>query len=440
VDLLDEGAGPGEGCSAGNAGTLGISAPNRRLTTPPFLYTAPQWLLRAPSAEGPAEQNRFCNRQTFLDACFWLWGISYLRLLLTHKCDGIPFMKEWQRRTAEEREAIAIASKQEGVDAFVIAGRLVPVFGKPVAGSYTSKAVGGVRLSPEECLEHEPCLQGAMDAGLISEGYWYATDGHGDCRSYVRKLVDCSVRKYGMNTRFNACCDRIVVSNGRCVGVQLKAGEIISADAVVLANGSGAAPLASSAAVYIPVQALRGYSLTVPVRADATAPVPRGSMVTQPHEMYISRVNDADLGDCIRFAAYGELSPNWLKEPTPALIERLEKLVRLCVPNVEEMVDWSKRREWVGARPLSPDSNPIVGPTRVPGLFLNVGLSFNGWRQGTMMGVICAHGMAKGWDSTGIYKLIYSPQRWQPWRPSHLQQEEVPCLEELLLPFSNKNN
>lgn len=432
VRLIDERLSAGEGCSGGNAGTLGISAPARRLSTPSFFLKAPIWLCRAPTADGPPDNNRFTHRSTFLEPCFWLWGVAYLRLLLSHTTDKIPHEKDWERRNRDEVDAIDQASSHEGLSPFVVQGRLIPVFGAPVAGSYTASSVGGKLLTPHECLKYEPCLQEAVEAGLVSEGHWFAVDGHGDCKSYLRRLVTVLRERHQVQVEFGVPCRRLLVSGGKCFGVELASGERVEADAVVLANGSGAAPLAATAWLFMPVQALRGYSFTVPVRLDGAA-APRASIVTQPHEMYITRVQDADLGDSVRFAAFGEIAANWLSEPTPVMLERLEKLVRMCMPNVEEFCDWDKRKGWVGARPLSPDSNPIVGPTRVSGLYVNLGHSFNGWRVSAVSGMLCANGFAHGWDSNGRYNVLYSPQRFLPWRRAASQCHEVlPQLAELL--------
>eukprot|EP01062_Namystynia_karyoxenos_P066646 TRINITY_DN60555_c0_g1_i1.p1 TRINITY_DN60555_c0_g1~~TRINITY_DN60555_c0_g1_i1.p1 ORF type:complete len:524 (+),score=165.55 TRINITY_DN60555_c0_g1_i1:79-1650(+) len=435
VRLVDERHGPGEGCSGGNAGTLGVSAPSRRLSTPPFLLTAPAWLARGPTAEGPPALNKFCHRSTFLDPGFWLWGLSYLRLLAAHRRDAKPFQDEWLRRLSEERVALATAAEEEGLEAFEVTGRLVPVFGAPIAGSYASAAVGSKDLTPRGCLDYEPSLEGAVRQGLLSGGHWFEVDGMGDCRTYLQRLVRVLREKYRVRCDFGAACVELLVAGGRCRGARLQSGERVWADHVVLANGSGAAPLAASAGVYVPVQALRGYSFTIPVRTGGGAPPPRGCMVTQPHEMYISRMTDPDLGDCVRFAAYGELSANWLTQPSPVMLQRLEKLVRHCFPKVDEMVDWPRRREWVGARPLSPDSNPLVGPTRVPGLVVNAGHSFNGWRVGTLTGVLVANGMARGWERNRRYDLLFSPQRLLPRRlPPRPEHASLPSVGELRLP------
>ncbi len=41
--------------------------------------------------------------------------------------------------------------------------------------------------------------------------------------------------------------------------------------------------------------------------------------------------------------------------------------------------DVEKGTFWTGLRPMTPDSTPIVGPTRLPNLFLNTGHGTLGW-------------------------------------------------------------
>ena len=168
-----------------------------------------------------------------------------------------------------------------------------------------------------------------------------------------------------------------------------ESGEEIEADAVVRA-GACVAPLAASAGVYIPVQPLRGYSLTARVVEGAEAhaskaqteeqtraleearslfglvallPPPKRSVLTHltlaPSSLYVTR-----LGDELRFTCYGEFCPvraDGTGPPNEELQAALRELVEAEVPNVRELCIWDHAVPWCGARPLTPDCYPISG-------------------------------------------------------------------------------
>eukprot|EP00756_Hemistasia_phaeocysticola_P045349 Hpha_TRINITY_DN19103_c0_g1::TRINITY_DN19103_c0_g1_i1::g.94788::m.94788 len=120
VTLIEEQPSPAEGASRGNAGTLGVHMPARRLSTPAFFFSAPKWLARRPVAEGDLAVNKFCHPAVFRDPSFWWWGATFMRLLATHTADDIPFMAQWRERVREERRALEVVAGEEGIAAFEV--------------------------------------------------------------------------------------------------------------------------------------------------------------------------------------------------------------------------------------------------------------------------------------------------------------------------------
>ena len=101
--------------------------------------------------------------------------------------------------------------------------------------------------------------------------------------------------------------------------------------------------------------------------------------------------------------------------PTAALQRRLVDLVEHALPDVAAMCDLRDAVAWHGARPLTPDSHPLVGPTRVPGLFVNTGHSFNGWREACHSARLLA-ARVQGVPPAGgaEYAAAFSMRRFQP--------------------------
>ena len=84
--------------------------------------------------------------------------------------------------------------------------------------------------------------------------------------------------------------------------------------------------------------------------------------------------------------------------------------------NVATLCEWSEAVAWVGSRPLTPDCHPLTGSTHVGGLYLNVGHSFNGWREAVLSARVLGEQMGGGGGSVpAIAAKAYSVRRYQPW-------------------------
>ena len=221
---------------------------------------------------------------------------------------------------------------------------------------------------PAELVAREPhvkCAR-AVDVHVTSE------DGQGSCEAFTKGLARVCTQKHGTQFEVGVAAKRLVCdANGRCVGVEVErrrtddssapaATEVLKVDAVVLCAGACVAPLAASASLYVPVQPLRGYSLSATASSKASL---RHHITFSPNHLYAAR-----LGDTLRFSCYGELAPvraDGPGEPTAGLVARLRKLVEEEISNVSAICEWEGAVSWVGARPLTPDSYPLAGGTRV---------------------------------------------------------------------------
>ena len=314
-------------------------------------------------------------------------------------------------------------------------------------------AAGGRRTEARACLvQHEASL--APTSEHVDTCTFTAEDGQGSCSAFTRGLARATERQHGALIETSTAARALRLTHGpagsRVTGVILASGAEISADAVVLCAGASVAPLAWTAGVYVPVQPLRGYSLTADVQAapspspslqptcglgkgarsleeearglpssvalrptseplttmnarPATEPTAvtsvRSHVVFQPSSLYVTR-----LGAQLRFTCFGEMTPvrsDGPGEPDPVLQAALHELVEAEVPNVAELCDWPNAVAWVGARPLTPDCYPLSGPTRVAGLYVNAGHSFNGWREATLSACVLADRLVLGSSGEG---------------------------------------
>jgi D-amino-acid dehydrogenase len=130
----------------------------------------------------------------------------------------------------------------------------------------------------------------------------------------------------------------------------------------VLAAGIQSRDLAASAGIYLPLYPLKGYSLTMPIRAGDRAPE---ISVTD----FERKVLYARIGDSLRVAAMVDM----VGEDLSLDAKRIAGLTRQVRETMPHAADYEHLSPWAGLRPATPDSAPIIGATRYPNLWLNVG-------------------------------------------------------------------
>ena len=219
-------------------------------------------------------------------------------------------------------------------------------------------------LDASGCEGVEPAL--ARVRGKIVGGLRLPGDETGDCFRFTKALA-AEAQKLGVEFVFNCAIDEIELSLGRAVAV--RAGEQrFKADAIVCALGSYATGFLRPLGIDLPVYPVKGYSLTLPM-TDADA-APRSTVLDETYKVAITRFNER-----IRVGGMAELSGfNLALNP-----KRYDTLAMVVGDLFPEGGDISRAEFWTGLRPMTPDGTPLVGPSPVPGLWLNTGHGTLGW-------------------------------------------------------------
>jgi len=231
-------------------------------------------------------------------------------------------------------------------------------------------------LPPRGCVEVEPALAHAKVA--FTGGLHLPADETGDCQLFTQALAEHASRR-GVRFRFETAVEGLSVEGERMTGVATSAGPL-SADRYVLALAAGAVPLLAPHGIRLPIQPVKGYSVTLPVARFDRAP--RASVMDEHNKVAITR-----LGNRVRAAGTAELGAT----DTAAPPERFRMLLRSLRELFPDAAEFARPQYWAGLRPMTPDGPPILGRTPIGGLFLNVGHGSQGWSMACGSGRILAH-------------------------------------------------
>lgn len=235
------------------------------------------------------------------------------------------------------------------------------------------------RLGSRECRRLEPMLAPSVRGGVL------APDDHSvDPRLLLRALAAAGTRAGVTET---AGLAEEVLSpgpGGARLGVRLTDGRLLPADQVVLAAGCWGERVRVSEAVVPPLRPVKGQLLRARVPAGEPPLVDRTVRgLVRGFTTYL--VPRAD-GEVIIGATQEELGHD--TSLTVGGLWQVLRDARELVPGVSEL---EITETCVGLRPGSPDNEPLLGPTRLPGLHLATGH----FRHGVLLAPVTGEAMAQ---------------------------------------------
>jgi D-amino-acid dehydrogenase len=199
--------------------------------------------------------------------------------------------------------------------------------------------------------------------------------------------------KQGVTFRYGTKIKKLLHAGKQVDGVVTDSGTL-KADAYLVALGSYSPLLLKNVGIRVPVYPVKGYSITVPI-TDASG-APESTVMDETHKVAVTR-----LGDRIRVGGTAELAGYTLKLHD-ARRHTLEHVVSDLFPRGGDV---SRAEFWCGLRPMTPDGTPIVGPTRLPNLFLATGHGTLGWTMAAGTGRVMADvisGLKPAIDMSGL--------------------------------------
>ncbi|GAB5456567.1 MAG: D-amino acid dehydrogenase [Henriciella sp.] len=220
-------------------------------------------------------------------------------------------------------------------------------------------------LSWQDCVDREPALQGYT--GEAAGGLWIEGDEVGDAAQFSEQMVKHCEAAFGVRFAFNSDVTDIASRQHGKRKLTLSTGETEAFDAVVVCTGVAGTQLLNRLDIRLPIYPVMGYSLTAPLGVSP----PDVAVTDASYKIVFSRI-----GEHIRIAGFADFGIA-SEERRRQRIQDLIRTVRTLIPDV---ADYSKLQStWIGARPATPSSLPIVRQSKAPGVFLNMGHGMFGW-------------------------------------------------------------
>ncbi|WP_256664591.1 D-amino acid dehydrogenase [Pseudomonas sp. BAV 2493] len=355
VTLVDRHTDVAQETSFANGGQLSYSyvAP---LADPGVIGKLPQWLLRADSPL------RFKPR---LDLQQWRWCLGFLRA-----CNDAQV-----RRTIGEMLSLSYLSRDALDELLAVhpldfdlirTGKLVVYRSAAALSAAAPMVEWQCELGADQqimdsagCVDLEPSLQSV--GGQLAGGIYTPGEATGDCHRFCQALQGLLTGLPNVQMALGREVRALVSEGQQVIAVRTDQGDI-PADTVVVAAGMSSVPLLRPLGINLPLYALRGYSLSVPMGADCQTP--RLSVTDAARKIVY-----APLGDHLRIAAMVDMGVT-RAEIDPARIDLLKQQIVETFPDL----DLSRAKAWAGLRPSTTHSKPMIGLAEgMRNLWLNVG-------------------------------------------------------------------
>jgi D-amino-acid dehydrogenase len=347
VTVIERGSPAHDCCSAGNAGLV---VPSHFIP-----LAAPGMVSMGLRMMWNPESPFYFKPRLSWDLMKWAWRFARSSTL-AHVQRSAPLLRDLNLASRRAFEELASEHGNEfGLDQ---KGLMLLCRTRHALAEETAMAVRGRKLglaaeilTPGEASELQPGL--GMD---IAGAVYFPDDCHLIPDRFLAGLTR-SLEELGVIFHWSTPVTGWVPGHGSVRAARTPAGEY-TADEFVLAAGSWSAEIARDLGVVLPLQAGKGYSITVPRPRE---------MPSVPCILTEARVAVTPMGGALRFAGTMELAG--LDE---TINERRVRGILKSIPGyfpAFSMGDFRGIQPWSGLRPCTPDGLPYVGHVKGWGNF-----------------------------------------------------------------------
>lgn len=217
----------------------------------------------------------------------------------------------------------------------------------------------------ERAAEIEPALSHLARA--CSGAIYSASDEVGNSQVFTRQLAQWLADNRDVEFLLDTNIRRIVTRNGKLAVVDTDQGAM-AADAVVVCMGAWSHRVLRPLGIKANIYPMRGYSVTLPAIATSNS-----SSITD----LASKTVFSRLGDEVRIAGFADFTGYRTGKDD----ERVRLMLETARKTAPAIADFNAdcTSEWGGFRPMTPNSQPLLGPSPVEGVHLNTGHGMLGW-------------------------------------------------------------
>jgi sarcosine oxidase subunit beta len=190
--------------------------------------------------------------------------------------------------------------------------------------------------------------------------------------------------RFGVDILQNCEVTDFVTSGGRCAGVVTSCGEI-RANVVGLAVAGHSSVMAAKAGFPLPI---RSFTLQAMV-SEPVKPCLDTVLLYPGTGTYVSQ---SDKGEMVIGGGI-DRTPSYAQRGNPPVQEQTIAGLLEMFPSFGQL---KLLRQWGGNVDVTPDSSPLIGPSPLPGLFLDCGWGTGGFKAIPAGGYLLAHLMATG--------------------------------------------
>lgn len=239
----------------------------------------------------------------------------------------------------------------------------------------------------------EPAL--ASDTALAGALY-LPQDEAGNCPLFARRIKHIAA-DIGVQFHFGRRVERIE-QDSRGVALLID-GQRFPVDAVVVAAGADSERLLQPLGVRLPLYPVRQYAAAALIRNFDNAP--KAALADEAYKVEIAR-----LGSRIRLSGVAQLTPD-----SASLKERaMRTLIKAGSDWFPDAAGYAQANFWSGVRLVLPDGVPVLGPTPVRDVYINMAQAESGWTMAVGAGKLVSDmvsGQAPDIDADGLTMARY---------------------------------
>ena len=341
VTVLERTGAQRDGCSFGNAGMI-VPSHFVPLAAPGMVALGLKWMW---NPESP-----FYIKPR-LDGELFDWGIKFWRAAnAEHVRRSAPLLRDLSFASRAGFEEFAALPEND----FGLVTRGLLMLCKTQHGldeEAKNAALANQLGVPAEVLNAQQVA--TLDPGVtmaVAGAVYFPKDAHFTPQAYMAALQR-QTEKIGVQFEWNSEVQNLVIRDGKIAAVSAQRGEF-SGDEVVLCGGSWSPLLARELGLKIPIQAGKGYSLTLPQPRE----LPRLCSIFTEARMAIT-----PMGAALRFGGTMEIA-GLNEDINPVRVQGIIKAVPEYFPKFTP-TDFAGVQPWAGLRPCSPDGLPYLGRT-----------------------------------------------------------------------------